>query len=260
MDDRSGAPVAEVLPLPIGGNPEAPGPFAFADPDRVTGILTAAGFNNPTATHASATLWMGDNATEAAAFLRTTGLGRAVFADADPTLMEEAMARVTDVLVPYETDSGVELAVGLAGHRVQLDGHLGTEQSAEEFGALTADEQVESFSGGAWMPRGPRTGASTLAAARVVARQRGSALEVEVVGHRHPVTWGWVSYIRTATMTPERGDGGDGACGVEPEGVGDDPGEEGADGEAAGRATAGRCRPTGPARTGEQRPRSLRRM
>lgn len=102
-----GAAVAEVLPLPVGDDPTAPGAFAFADADRITGILTAAGFNDSAAAPATADLWMGDNAAEAAHFMRTTGLGRAVFDGAPPELEAEAVARATAALVPYESPSGV---------------------------------------------------------------------------------------------------------------------------------------------------------
>ena len=102
-----GAAVAEVLPLPVGDDPTAPGAFAFADADRITGILTAAGFTDPATAPATAELWMGDNAAEAAHFMRTTALGRAVFADAPPDLEAEAVARATAALVPYESPSGV---------------------------------------------------------------------------------------------------------------------------------------------------------
>jgi SAM-dependent methyltransferase len=37
----------QILPPPPLPGPEAPGPFAFADPDRVRRILTGAGFQNP---------------------------------------------------------------------------------------------------------------------------------------------------------------------------------------------------------------------
>ena len=102
-----GAAVAEVLPLPVGDDPTAPGAFAFADPDRITAVLTAAGFSKPSAAPATAELWMGKDANDAAHFLRTTGLGRAVFADAPPALETEAVARATAALVPYESPSGV---------------------------------------------------------------------------------------------------------------------------------------------------------
>ena len=36
--------LAEVLPQPAATPPDAPGPYAFADRDRVAGILAAAGF------------------------------------------------------------------------------------------------------------------------------------------------------------------------------------------------------------------------
>ena len=104
-----GAAVAEVLPLPVGDDPTAPGPFAFADADRIAGILAAAGFTDPDPSPVTAMLWMGDNAAEAAHFLRTTGLGRAVFADATPELEGEAVARATASLLPYESPEGVRL-------------------------------------------------------------------------------------------------------------------------------------------------------
>jgi hypothetical protein len=104
-----GAAVAEVLPLPVGGDPAAPGAFAFADPHRITGILDVAGFTNPSASPATAELWMGPTASEAADFLRTTGLGRAVFADAPSDLAAEAGARATAALRPYESPAGVRI-------------------------------------------------------------------------------------------------------------------------------------------------------
>ena len=104
-----GAAVAEVLALPEGGDPSGPGPFTFADPHRITTILTQAGFDGATAVAANTPLWLGDDAAEAAAFLRTTGLGRAVFADADLDRQEEAIRRVTAALRPYETEAGVHL-------------------------------------------------------------------------------------------------------------------------------------------------------
>ena len=102
-----GAAVAEVLPLPVGDDPTAPGAFAFADPHRITGILAAAGFSEPATAPAAAKLWMGDDATDAAHFMRTTGIGRAVFADAPLDLAEEATARATASLVPFESPAGV---------------------------------------------------------------------------------------------------------------------------------------------------------
>lgn len=104
-----GAAVAEVLPLPEGEDPSAPGAFAFADAARITGVLADAGFHDPSASPTTAELWMGDDAIEAARFLRTTGLGRAVFEGAPPDLEQEAVARATAAMVPYESAAGVLL-------------------------------------------------------------------------------------------------------------------------------------------------------
>jgi SAM-dependent methyltransferase len=104
-----GAVVAEVLPLPAGGEPNAPGPFALADIDRTTGLLSDAGFRDPAGVSVAGNVWLGRDATEAAAFLRTSGLGRAVFEGADPALVEKAVGRVTEVLADHQLAGGVEL-------------------------------------------------------------------------------------------------------------------------------------------------------
>lgn len=57
----------------------------------------------------TAELWMGDDAIEAARFLRTTALGRAVLEGAPPGLEQEAVARATAAMVPYESAAGVLL-------------------------------------------------------------------------------------------------------------------------------------------------------
>ena len=103
------AAVADVLPLPVPGDPHAPGPFAFADAERVTGILAAAGFQGPTAEPVAAKVWVGDTPEEAAAYLRTTGMGRAIFADAAPELIDEALARAAAAVAPHGGPNGIEL-------------------------------------------------------------------------------------------------------------------------------------------------------
>lgn len=104
------AAVAEVLPLPVPSDPHAPGPFAFADRDRVASILTDAGFGAVEIDGASAPVWVGADADEAAGFLKTTGMGRVLFAEADDAVVAEAMARAADAVRPHETADGIELA------------------------------------------------------------------------------------------------------------------------------------------------------
>ena len=103
------AAVAEVLPLPVPADPNAPGPFAFADAERVAGILTAAGFRDPALEPVAAKVWVGDTPEEAAAYLRTTGMGRAIFADAAPELIDEALARAATAVAPHAGPDGIEL-------------------------------------------------------------------------------------------------------------------------------------------------------
>jgi len=106
-----GAAVAGVLGMPgSGAEPGAPGPFAFADPDRPLSVLQTAGYTNPTAEAVTADLWMGENAAAVARFMRTTGMGRAMFANASPELAELAVAKVTEALEPFESDTGVTMA------------------------------------------------------------------------------------------------------------------------------------------------------
>ena len=115
-----GAALAEVLPLPAGGGGSGPGPFALADGDRLGMLLGVAGFRGVSVHSVEAPLWLGDDAADAVAFLRTTGLGRAMFADADPETAAEAVRRVEGALDAYATDSGVILggAAWLATARV----------------------------------------------------------------------------------------------------------------------------------------------
>lgn len=103
-----GAAVAEVLPLPV-GDPTAPGPFSLADRDRLNGILATAGFTGTEIDEADAPMWMGTDADDAVAFLRTTGMGRALFAEAPDELVAEATARAAAALAPHTGEDGVVL-------------------------------------------------------------------------------------------------------------------------------------------------------
>lgn len=102
--------VAEVLPLPVPADPHAPGPFAFADRDRVAGILDAAGYGGIEIDGVTAPVWVGGDAEEAAGFLKTTGMGRVLFAEAAPEVVAEALARAADAVRPHESAEGVELS------------------------------------------------------------------------------------------------------------------------------------------------------
>jgi SAM-dependent methyltransferase len=91
------------------GAPGAPGPFAFADPERVRAILEPAGFTAIGIDPVEAPMRLGDNAEDAVVFLRGTGLGRALLDSADDESVGPALAAVTDALRPHEKPEGVYL-------------------------------------------------------------------------------------------------------------------------------------------------------
>jgi SAM-dependent methyltransferase len=104
-----GAAVTEVLPLPAGGETGAAGPFALADAGHIQAVLEAAGFHGVGIDGVEAPMWMGDDADDAVAFLQVTGMGRALFSDAEPEAVREALQRATDALTPHVGAEGVVL-------------------------------------------------------------------------------------------------------------------------------------------------------
>lgn len=101
--------VVGVLPLPTAVDPTAPGPFAFADPDRVTGILRGAGFSDVSADPVEVPLWAGDDLAEAVELFKGTRVGSAAFADADAAQVEEAERRIAAALTDRVGSDGIVL-------------------------------------------------------------------------------------------------------------------------------------------------------
>lgn len=100
--------------LPIVGPPEmpppdAPGPFAFADADRLVGILAAAGYADVACDPVGPPLLMGGGlgVDEAVAFLAEGGMGKRFLAGADAATAERALAAVREALAPFDTPDGV---------------------------------------------------------------------------------------------------------------------------------------------------------
>ena len=91
--------------------PDAPGPFSFADRDRVSGILTDAGFSNVTIDDVHLPLLLGGGLPldDAVAFLGEGGMGKRFLGDADGPTVERALAAVREALVPYASPEGVRL-------------------------------------------------------------------------------------------------------------------------------------------------------
>jgi SAM-dependent methyltransferase len=113
------AVAAPLLPLEPPVDPHAPGPFAFADPDRVRGILEAAGWREIETRPLDTSMYVGDSVDEAAREAMTIGpLARRV-----ASLPEEVRAAIADRLreafAPFATSAGVAFpaAVWLIGAR-----------------------------------------------------------------------------------------------------------------------------------------------
>jgi SAM-dependent methyltransferase len=100
--------VAPLLPEPPPAPPPgAPGPFAFADGERVRGILEGAGFTDIAIDASDQPMGQGDLATAARMALSVGPVAMAV--RAWPELRERIHAAVQAALAPYETPDGVRL-------------------------------------------------------------------------------------------------------------------------------------------------------
>ena len=106
-----GMAAAQHVPLPEAATADAPGPFAFGDPERVRDVLRGAGFHDVTvdATEDSILLGGGGSLEDTTSFLRGTGMARALFADAAPDAVERAVGAVSTSLEPYLTPEGVRI-------------------------------------------------------------------------------------------------------------------------------------------------------
>lgn len=116
-----GAALAQHVPLPEPETADGPGMFALADPDRVRGILTNAGWSEVDIAPERTSILLGGGGTveEAAEFLRGGSMARSLLAGADPLTEQRAMASVRSALLPYADPDGVHLdaAVWLVGAR-----------------------------------------------------------------------------------------------------------------------------------------------
>jgi len=104
---------ARHLTLPPPPAPDAPGPFSFADPERVRGILTRAGFDRVFIEDVRETLALGGGATidRAVEFLlQGVGPTSAALRAADPAGWPTVAAAVRAAVAPFDTPAGVRMA------------------------------------------------------------------------------------------------------------------------------------------------------
>jgi SAM-dependent methyltransferase len=101
------------ITLPPPPAPDAPGPFAFADQDRVRGILEGAGFGDVAFEDHRTTLTVGgDGSLDRAVDFLLQGVGptSAAMRQADPAQRATVSAAVRDALRPYHTPQGLRMA------------------------------------------------------------------------------------------------------------------------------------------------------
>ncbi|MEW6270520.1 MAG: class I SAM-dependent methyltransferase [Thermodesulfobacteriota bacterium] len=105
------AAVAQHVALPSPPAPGAPGPFAFADPGRVTGILEGAGFADAALEPVVDVLTVGgDGGLDAAVdFLLQFGPASAVLREAGIDPRERVVPAVRDALAPHAGPDGVRM-------------------------------------------------------------------------------------------------------------------------------------------------------
>ena len=102
---------AQHIQLPPPPAPGAPGPFAFADAERVRGILDAAGFEGIHFESVRDTLSVGGGGLEEAVHLLLEGVGPASAAlrEADPAVRPRVYAAVREALTPFVTPAGLRM-------------------------------------------------------------------------------------------------------------------------------------------------------
>ena len=103
--------VGALPPLPVG---DEPGPFAFADPARITRILTAAGFTGVAVAPRDVVLDCGPDPDEVTAWLIEQGPAGAPYAAAPPDRQAAARAGVAKLIARFRgSDGGYRLPAGI---------------------------------------------------------------------------------------------------------------------------------------------------
>lgn len=97
--------------LPAPPAPGAPGPFAFADPDRVRRVLVAGGFTDVSFETYEAALSLGGatSVDDAVEFMLEIGPIATLLRDADPSVRTRVAQAIREALIPYASRDGVSL-------------------------------------------------------------------------------------------------------------------------------------------------------
>jgi SAM-dependent methyltransferase len=103
--------VAQHVALPAPPDPSAPGPFAFADGERLREILTTAGYSGVAIDKHDSRMPVGSEGTldEAADFALTIGPVNSILADKPESVLAAVRASVRSALAAHQTPQGVLL-------------------------------------------------------------------------------------------------------------------------------------------------------
>ena len=104
-----GAAVAPLVEMPPRPSPHAPGPFAFADAERVKGILEESGFSKVEyeGLEHSLAIGQGMSREELVNFSLQMGPAGAAMREADESLRGQLRAAVDEAIEPYLADGGL---------------------------------------------------------------------------------------------------------------------------------------------------------
>lgn len=88
---------------------DGPGPFALADPERISALLHGAHLGDVRITGIEAPMWLGHTVADAAEYLLSSPDIRTLLASADPAGAAEAGRALTEALTPFRGEGGLEL-------------------------------------------------------------------------------------------------------------------------------------------------------
>ena len=103
------AAAVEHVGMPEGGEPGAPGPFAFADAGRVTGILEGAGLTGVAVDEVAASMTIGTSVDDAVAYFRTTDFAAGLMNGVEEERATRAWEAIGAALESHVGADGVQL-------------------------------------------------------------------------------------------------------------------------------------------------------
>jgi SAM-dependent methyltransferase len=108
------AAAAQHVALAAPSDPTAPGPFAFADADRVVGILQSAGFADVSAEAHEGRLAVGRGLAldEIVGFMQQLGPAGAALREASADVVQAVTDSIREALTPYYSEDGVVMDFG----------------------------------------------------------------------------------------------------------------------------------------------------